>query len=82
MTSLAKHICCPGIPFVERCKPMRFGLSVLAKFLVTPETLPLGVYNTLTEKAPWVHGPQADARGNSTMKVIFGGERRSSIVHL
>lgn len=34
---------------------MRFGLSVLAKFLVAPETLPLGVYNTLAEKAPWVH---------------------------
>ncbi|CAK9081931.1 ANK_REP_REGION domain-containing protein [Durusdinium trenchii] len=44
-----------GLPFVERCKPMRFGLSVLAKFLVAPETLPLGVYNTLAEKAPWVH---------------------------
>ena len=74
MTSLAKKNGCPGIPFVERCKPMRFGLSVLAKFLVTPETLPLGVYNTLTEKAPWVHGTQADARGTSTMKVIFGCE--------
>ena len=60
---------------------MRFGLSVLAKFLVTPETLPLGVYNTLTEKAPWVHGPQADARGNSTMKVIVGGQKWSPIVH-
>lgn len=46
---------------------MRFGLSVLAKFLVTPETLPLGVYNTLTEKAPWVHG--TPGRGGSSMKV-------------
>lgn len=45
-----------GPSFPERCRSMRFGLSVLAKFLVAPESLPLGVYNTLAERAPWVHG--------------------------
>ena len=63
-----------GISFVERCKPMRFGLSVLAKFLVAPETLPLGVYNTLAEKASWVHAEEQSSSAIKVQTLLLGQE--------
>ena len=63
-----------GLPFVERCKPMRFGLSVLAKFLVAPETLPLGVYNTLAEKASWVHSEEQSSSAIKVQTLLLGQE--------
>ncbi|CAE7214831.1 PAT23 [Symbiodinium microadriaticum] len=63
-----------GLPFVERCRPMRFGLSVLAKFLVAPETLPLGVYNTLAEKASWVHAEEQTSSAIKVQTLLLGQE--------
>ncbi|CAE7778813.1 PAT23 [Symbiodinium sp. CCMP2456] len=63
-----------GLPFVERCRPMRFGLSVLAKFLVAPETLPLGVYNTLAEKASWAHAEEQTSSAIKVQTLLLGQE--------
>jgi len=60
------------VPFVDRCLPIGAGLSVLAKFLVSPEALPLGVYNTLAGHAPWVHSDQGSAIEVKT--VLLGQE--------
>ena len=49
------------MPFVERCHSIGAGISVLAKYLVAPESLPLGVYNTLATQAPWVHSDAGSA---------------------
>lgn len=56
-----------AISFVDRCRPINAGLSVLAKYLVAAETLPLGMYNTLAEQVPWIHSAQRSDIGVRTL---------------
>eukprot|EP00971_Amphidinium_carterae_P217206 4312059-Amphidinium_carterae.1 len=48
-----------GVPFSKRCGSMTSGLSLFAKYLVCPETLPLSIYNLVALKVPEAHAKGA-----------------------